>query len=244
MLDDRADAALAVAHDASVTRHLVETDGQHRESALTGPRHQPLERRRADQRHIAVQNQHRVIIGDDGHGLHHGMARTQLLGLQYPVDVFVMQRRLHLRTAVPINDADVVGIERAGGADHMLQQRLPGQRLQDFGHVRVHPLALPRGEYDDGKRHDNSFGSALARTIHELRKSSKEAGSDRYFPEREKQGSAHAPSGFARDGEPRLAAMQDCIASQVFPAAPRKGSRRSGKYLSDPASMHENIFRS
>ncbi|MGO9513989.1 MAG: hypothetical protein ACLP2F_10150, partial [Steroidobacteraceae bacterium] len=39
------------------------------------------------------------------------------------------------------------------------------------------------------------------------------------FPEREKQGSAHAPSGFARDGEPRLAAMQDCIASQVFPAA-------------------------
>src|SRR2546430_218747 len=39
------------------------------------------------------------------------------------------------------------------------------------------------------------------------------------FPEREKQGSAHAPSEFARDGEPWLAAMQDCIASQVFPAA-------------------------
>ncbi len=47
----------------------------------------------------------------------------------------------------------------------------------------------------------------------------KEGGLDGYFPEREKQGSAHAPSGFARDGEPRLAAMQDGIASQVFPAA-------------------------
>src|ERR1700676_4498014 len=47
----------------------------------------------------------------------------------------------------------------------------------------------------------------------------KEAGLKGYFTECEKQGSAHAPSGFARDGEPWLAAMQDCIASQVFPAA-------------------------
>jgi hypothetical protein len=36
-------------------------------------------------------------------------------------------------------------------------------------------------------------------------------------------GSAHAPSGFATDGEPRLAAMQDSIASQVFPAASMEG---------------------
>jgi hypothetical protein len=50
------------------------------------------------------------------------------------------------------------------------------------------------------------------------------AGSERHFPEREKQGSAHAPSGFATDGEPRLAAMQDGIASQVFPAAPMNSS--------------------
>jgi len=55
------------------------------------------------------------------------------------------------------------------------------------------------------------------------REAGKKAGSDRYFPEREKQGSAHARSGFARDGEPRLAAMQDCIASQVFPAASMDG---------------------
>ena len=34
-------------------------------------------------------------------------------------------------------------------------------------------------------------------------------------------GSTHATSGKARDGEPRLAAMQDCIASQVLPAASR-----------------------
>src|SRR5665213_2235912 len=63
----------------------------------------------------------------------------------------------------------------------------------------------------------------LTRTIHESQKNPKEAGSDGYFPEREKQGSAHAPSGFARDGKPWLAAMQDCIASQVFLAASRDG---------------------
>jgi hypothetical protein len=43
------------------------------------------------------------------------------------------------------------------------------------------------------------------------------------------RGSAHAPSGEATDGGPRLAAMQDSIASQVLPAAPRvRCIRRTG----------------
>jgi hypothetical protein len=33
---------------------------------------------------------------------------------------------------------------------------------------------------------------------------------------REKQGEAHAPSGFAKDGEHRLAAVQDCISVASF----------------------------
>jgi hypothetical protein len=49
-------------------------------------------------------------------------------------------------------------MQRARGADDVLQQRLPGERLEHLGQIRVHSLALPRGEYDDGKRHDGSFG--------------------------------------------------------------------------------------
>jgi hypothetical protein len=37
------------------------------------------------------------------------------------------------------------------------------------------------------------------------------------------RGETHAQSGFARDGEHRLAAMQESIASQVLPAASRDG---------------------
>jgi hypothetical protein len=37
------------------------------------------------------------------------------------------------------------------------------------------------------------------------------------------RGWSHATSGFAKDGEHRLAAMQDSIASQVFPAASKDG---------------------
>jgi hypothetical protein len=43
------------------------------------------------------------------------------------------------------------------------------------------------------------------------------------FPERTKQGSSHATSEGATDGGPRLAAMQDCIASQVLSAPAMDG---------------------
>ena len=95
-----------------------------------------------------------MIVGYDAHGLHHGMAGAQLLRLQNPLDGLVRQRRLHLRAAVPVDHVDIRRVERARGADHMLQQRLPRQGLQHFRQVGVHPLALARCEYDDGKLHD------------------------------------------------------------------------------------------
>jgi hypothetical protein len=41
------------------------------------------------------------------------------------------------------------------------------------------------------------------------------------FPEREKQGEAHAPNGFAKDGEHRLAAMQGCMSVASFSRSPQ-----------------------
>ena len=39
------------------------------------------------------------------------MARAELLRLQNPLDRLLVQRRLHLRAAVPVNHVDIVGIQ-------------------------------------------------------------------------------------------------------------------------------------
>ncbi len=81
---------------------------------------------------------------------------AQLLGLQDPLDGFVRQHGLNLRAPMSVHDVDIRGIERSGGADHMLEQRLPRQGLQHLGQVGMHPLALTCCEYDHGKLHDSS----------------------------------------------------------------------------------------
>ena len=45
-------------------------------------------------------------------------------------------------------------IGKENGANYMLQQRLSREGLQHLRQVGFHPLALTRGEYDDGKLHD------------------------------------------------------------------------------------------
>ena len=118
---------VGVAHDAPVAGRVVEIDGQHGQRARVGGRDQLLQGGSADQRHVAVQHQHGVIVRYDAHGLHHGMTGAQLLGLQHPVDGLVRQRRLHLRAAVSVHHVDIGRLERARRADHVLQQRLPRQ---------------------------------------------------------------------------------------------------------------------
>ena len=112
----------------------------------------------ADERHIAVQHQHRVFVGNQAHRLHHRVARAQLIRLQNPFDRLLVQRRLHLRAAVPVYDVDIAGIERARGADDMLQQRFARQWLQHFRQIGVHPLALAGCQNHDRKLHANSVG--------------------------------------------------------------------------------------
>ena len=153
-----ADLALGIAHDAPIAMRIVEIDGQHGQRALVRRAGQFREGGAADQGHVAVQHQHRVIVRYDAHGLHHGMARAQLIGLQNPLDRLLVQGRLHLRAAVPVHHIDIGGIQGARGADHMLQQRLPGQGLQHFRQVGVHPLALARCQNDDRKLHADSVG--------------------------------------------------------------------------------------
>ncbi len=150
LLDDAGHGAVGAPLDAPISGGIVEFDGQNGERAGGGGGAQRLEAVHRDQRHIAVQHQDRVIVGYHGHGLHDGMAGAALLGLQHPLHVFMREGALHLGAAMPIHHADLHGPKLPGHAYHMLQQRLAGERLQDLGQVRVHALALSRGEYDDG----------------------------------------------------------------------------------------------
>ena len=80
------------------------------------------------------------------------MAGAELGFLPGPAQVGGIERLTHLLATVTIHDADVPGTELARGVDHMPQQGLSRQRMQDLGQVGMHPLALARGENDDVQR--------------------------------------------------------------------------------------------
>jgi hypothetical protein len=132
VLDDAADVARGIAHDAPVARGIVESHGQYGQRALAGNGNQLFQGGSTDQGHVAVEHQHRVIVRYHAHGLHHRMAGAQLMRLQHPLDGFVRQRRLHQGAAMAVNHIYIRGLQRARRADHVLKQRLPGQRLQHF----------------------------------------------------------------------------------------------------------------
>jgi hypothetical protein len=95
-----------------------------------------------------------MIVGNRRHGLHDGMARAELLGLQCPLEIgLIGERRTHSLSAVAMDNVDVGRSKRARSPNHVVQQRPTGKGLQHFWQRRVHALALPRGENDDGNRH-------------------------------------------------------------------------------------------
>ncbi len=127
-----ADAAVGVADDAPIARRR-RRDPRTARPARPAParRDQFFKAASADQRHVAVQHQHRVIVRYDAHGLHDGMTGAELLRLQYPFDGLVRQGRLHLRAAMSVNHVDIGRAEaRCAVRITCLQKRLPRQRLQ------------------------------------------------------------------------------------------------------------------
>ena len=109
----------------------------------------------SDERHVAVQHQHQLIVGDVGHGLHDGVPGAELLGLQCPAaSVFLHERGAHRVAAVAIHHVDGRRVQRARAANNVAQQRPAGERLQDLGEIGFHSLALTGSEDDDGELHE------------------------------------------------------------------------------------------
>ncbi|MNV03859.1 hypothetical protein D3C71_941420 [compost metagenome] len=148
LLDDRADLALGIAHDAPVAGRVGNLGHQHGQAARL--RQQVAQRLAADQRHIAVQHQNGCRIRHFRHGLQHGMPGAQLLALLRPAQIGLIGECLPDRfTAVAVNDMDCFGLQLTRGIDDVGEHRAPGDRLQYLGQGRFHALASAGGEDDD-----------------------------------------------------------------------------------------------
>ena len=151
----RVTSPLLVAQHAAVARRVVEQRRQQRELAARAVADERFERLRPNQRHVAAQHEHAMVVGNRRHRLHDGMARAELLGLQRPLQIgLVRERGADLLGAVAVDDVDRRRARmRARSANDVLEQRPARERLQHLRQCRVHALALARGENDYGNRH-------------------------------------------------------------------------------------------
>ena len=148
LFDDRGDAAFGVAHDAAIAGRVGDFRDQHGEPPGRGE--QTLQGFAADQRHVAVEDQHGGRIGYLRHGLFDCVAGAQLLFLFGPEQVGLAGEGLpHLFPSMSIHHMDAGRIQRARRGDDLGQHRLPGDRLQYLGPGRAHAFAFAGGEDDD-----------------------------------------------------------------------------------------------
>ncbi|MCY1308274.1 hypothetical protein D9M70_582680 [compost metagenome] len=125
-----------------------------------------------DQRHIAVEDQH-ALGGERRQGLGHGVAGTQLLGLEDEVQVIGGQTLAHRFGTVADHHVDALRIELASGIYDVAEHGLAGHRVQYLGQSRAHARALAGGEDDDIEGHGRNH---RIRLVSENRNAGKEKG--------------------------------------------------------------------
>ena len=149
LLDDAADIS-AGADDAPVARRVFHVHGQ--DSHLVSRRlgQEAPAGCGPQERHIAKQHQYPVGVRRIRHRLLHRMPGAELLCLFDPAQLGVPERVAYRLATVPVDHAYVVGIELGGTVQHVPQQGLSGQPLEDFRQVRAHARTLAGGENDRG----------------------------------------------------------------------------------------------
>ncbi|OIQ86786.1 hypothetical protein GALL_313750 [mine drainage metagenome] len=152
VLDDALHAPGGVAHDAAVAGGVVELDAEQPQRAGAGGVEQRLQRRRAHQRHVAVQHQHHRVVVERVGRLQHRVAGAELRLLLAERRAGGGKRGADLLGAVADDDDAALRVELRGGIQHVREQRAPGQRLQHLGPRRLHAGALAGREHDDVQR--------------------------------------------------------------------------------------------
>ena len=160
LLDNFREAVIVVAHDASITGRILESDGQHRAGSLVHAmlRNQRAQGCRAHQRNITRKNQDRgVRFAQLVPRRHHRVAGAALFRLSnwdgLPGAEFLFHRRLNLAGLMANYHINPARIQGGGSPRNMRDQRPPTQLVQDLCHARFHPRAKAGGENKDIERH-------------------------------------------------------------------------------------------
>ena len=152
LFDDPLHVPGSIANDTSVAGRVGQFHGQDRQAILARMQ-QTLQGGGLGQRHVAIENQRLSRAVQDGQRLGKRMPGTQLRLLHGPRNIGRIEGRPHHFAAMAENHDQPDWSERTRGIDHMLGQRLAGDRVQHLGQIGMHPLALTGGEDDDLYRH-------------------------------------------------------------------------------------------
>jgi len=144
LLDDARHPTGGVTHDTTITRRIGQLHGQNGQRVTCRMR-QFLQRLGPDQGHIAIQHQGRSGFRQERYGEHDGMAGSELRILQHPGQIGDIDGGANHLAAVPINDAQLLRSKAARRVDHVREERLTGERMQNLRQIGVHALALPGG---------------------------------------------------------------------------------------------------
>ena len=154
--DDAANAPARVPDNSAIPARVVHHRGNECKALAAGQRRGFVQRGAVDERHIAVERQHRRVVGNARHCLCDGMAGAELLALLHPLDVGrplnAGCRRRFAHDAAPVHDVYARRAEPARRVNDMEEQRPAGEEMKNFRQVRAHALPLPRRENDDVQR--------------------------------------------------------------------------------------------
>ena len=145
--------ASSIAHEASGAGRVREPDRQHGNGTIRTRVDEPRQGIGGDERHVAVEHEHLVLVRDVWQRLHHGVTCAVLFGLQHPFDIGIGEAVAYRVAAVSVHDVGPIGPETRGCGEHVREQRPARERLQHLREVGFHPLALARRQDHDTQWH-------------------------------------------------------------------------------------------
>jgi hypothetical protein len=156
LLDDRAHAAVAAADDPPEPARVVRFDRQHRHPlaarvAMCGE--QADERRPLDQRAVAADDDDRSRMPGERVGADATASPVPRWRSWVTNPTPASANRARTVGAVADDDEQRVRVERAGGVEHVGEQRRAGRLVQHLGEPRPHAGPLTRGQDDDRRAH-------------------------------------------------------------------------------------------
>ena len=139
LLYNRLNLPLVVTDNPAITVGVVHIHGQQGQVAVVQVTDHGFQGIFSGQRNIAIEYQYPGVIRQVRQGLGHGMAGTQLFGLEHPVHRVVMQRRPYLVRAMADHCVNFLRAQLLCGVDHMVQHGLAGYRVQYLRQGGFHP---------------------------------------------------------------------------------------------------------